>query len=130
GYARQARKRRCLALKITNPAGTPRQSRQFGKQIQIPQTGSQSLPAIPRPPWTPPRISTASRSKSPRCARIAAGAIRPTANEPPDRLSRATIEGRPAQRRGAPPFWGGGGLPHVGRYWVEIEEGGAGARRA
>src|SRR5262249_56668041 len=82
-----------------------------------------SLPAIPRPPWTPPRISTASRFKSPRCARIAAVAIRPTASEPPDRLSRATIEGRPSQRRAALRFWWTGALQHVERYWIEPEQG-------
>src|SRR5262249_15225955 len=67
---------------------------------------------------------TASRFKSPRCARIAAGAIRPTPKEPPDRLSRATIEGRPSQRRAAPPFLWARALQHVEHYLIELEQGG------
>ena len=51
---------------------------------------------------TRPRISTPSRLKSPRCARIAAGATRLIASGPPSHLSAAMIGG--GRRHDGPPL--------------------------
>jgi len=54
-----------------------------------------------RRPGPRPRTSTASRSKSPRCARIAAGVTRPTARRPRNRLGSSPVGG--GRRRDEPP---------------------------
>src|SRR6266851_5716900 len=85
-FAEAGEKAPVLFPTIPRPVAIPRHCPRFGRTRPISPPGSPSLPARPRRPGPRPRTSTASRSKSPRCARIAAGVTRPTVRRPRNRL--------------------------------------------